>query len=114
MPLLDDAAGFLPLTPAVLHILLALAGERSGRHGYSIARDVEDVTAGHIRMGPGTLYGSIQRMIDSGLIEETPLARKPAKDDDERRRYYRLTSLGRKALELEVARLDAVLAIARS
>src|SRR3954469_19384277 len=107
-PIHKDASSFLPLTPAVLHILLALAGERSGRHGYSIAREVEDVTAGHIRMGPGTLYGSIQRMIDSGLIEEAPLARKAAKDDDERRRYYRLTALGRKALELEAARLDGV------
>jgi DNA-binding PadR family transcriptional regulator len=114
MSLTDDAASLLPLTPAVLHILLALAGERQGKHGYAVAREVEQVTAGHIRMGPGTLYGTIQRMIDSGLIEESPAARKPAKDDDERRRYYRLTPLGRRALELEAARLDAVVAIARS
>jgi Predicted transcriptional regulators len=107
-----DASSFLPLTPAVLHILLALAGERQGRHGYAIAREVEEVTAGHIRMGPGTLYGSIQRMIDSGLIEEGPASRKA--NDDERRRYYRMTALGRRALELEAARLDAVVAIARS
>jgi DNA-binding PadR family transcriptional regulator len=114
MSLTEDAASLLPLTPAVLHILLALAGERLGKHGYAVAREVEQVTAGHIRMGPGTLYGSIQRMIDSDLIEEAPAARKPAKDDDERRRYYRLTPLGRRALELEAARLDAVVAIARS
>jgi DNA-binding PadR family transcriptional regulator len=114
MSLTEDAALLLPLTPAVLHILLALAGEKQGRHGYAVAREVEQVTAGHIRMGPGTLYGSIQRMIDSDLIEEAPAARKPAKDDDERRRYYRLTPLGRRALELEAARLDAVVAIARS
>jgi DNA-binding PadR family transcriptional regulator len=114
MSLNDQAASFLPLTPAVLHILLALAGERQGRHGYAVAREVEDVTAGHIRMGPGTLYGSIQRMIDSGLIEETPTPRKAATDEDERRRYYRLTPLGRRTLELEAARLDAVVAIARS
>jgi DNA-binding PadR family transcriptional regulator len=108
------AAAFLPLTPAVLHILLALVGERQGRHGYAVAREVEDVTAGSIRMGPGTLYGSIQRMIDSGLIEEAPGPRKTAAADEERRRYYRLTPVGRRALELEVARLDAVVAIARS
>jgi DNA-binding PadR family transcriptional regulator len=109
-----DAHSFLPLTPAVLHILLALAGERQGKHGYAVAREVEEVTAGHMRMGPGTLYGSIQRMIDSRLIEETPVTRKSASDEDERRRYYRLTPLGRRVLELEVARLDAVVAIARS
>ena len=110
----QQAASLLPLTPAVLHILLALVGERQGRHGYAVAREVEDVTAGHIRMGPGTLYGSIQRMIDSALIEEAPRPRKAAADDDERRRYYRLTALGRRALELEVSRLDAVVAIARN
>jgi DNA-binding PadR family transcriptional regulator len=114
MALNDDAAAFLPLTPAVLHILLALVGERQGRHGYAVAREVEEVTAGHIRMGPGTLYGSIQRMIDSGLIEEATGARRTAADDDERRRYYRLTVLGRRVLELEAARLDAVVAVARS
>src|SRR3954471_17606208 len=113
-PASKDPSSFLPLTPAVLHILLALAGERQGRHGYAIAREVEEVTTGHIRMGPGTLYGSIQRMIDSGLIEETPGGRRAATDDDERRRYYRLTALGRRTLELEAARLDAVVAIARS
>src|SRR4051812_25273829 len=100
----------LPLTPPVLHILLALAGERQGKHGYAVAREVEDVTEGGIRMGPGTLYGSIQRMIDAGLIEESM---RRAADDDERRRYYRLTPLGRRVLEAEVARLAAVVAIAR-
>jgi DNA-binding PadR family transcriptional regulator len=106
------ASAMLPLTPVVLHILLALVGERQGKHGYALAREVEDVSTGHIRMGPGTLYGSIQRMIDSKLIEEMP--RKSASDDDERRRYYRLTALGRRVLELEVARLDAVVTIARA
>jgi DNA-binding PadR family transcriptional regulator len=100
-----------PLTPAVLHILLSLAGERTGKHGYAVARDVEEHSDGAIRMGPGTLYGSIQRMIDTGLIEETAGPKRA--DDDERRRYYRLTSQGRKALELEIARLDAVLRLAR-
>jgi DNA-binding PadR family transcriptional regulator len=108
---MPDPASHLPLTPVVLHILLALAGERQGKHGYALAREVEDVSDGQIRMGPGTLYGSIQRMIDSSLIEES--SRRPAGDDDDRRRYYRVTPFGRRVLDLELARLDAVIAIAR-
>jgi DNA-binding PadR family transcriptional regulator len=104
-----DPASQLPLTPVVLHILLALAGERQGKHGYALAKEVEDVSDGQIRKGPGTLYGSIQRMIDSSLIEES--SRRAA--DDERRRYYRMTTFGRRVLELEIARLRAVIAIAR-
>ena len=112
MPPSDQTAtALLPLTPVVLHILLALVGERQGKHGYALAREVEDVSAGHIRMGPGTLYGSIQRMIESSLIEESQ--RRSAADGDERRRYYRLTPLGRRVLELDVARLDAIVSIAR-
>jgi DNA-binding PadR family transcriptional regulator len=107
-----DPAAQLPLTPVVLHMLLALAGERQGKHGYALAREVEDVSEGQIRMGPGTLYGSIQRMIDSGLIEESSSRR--AADDDDRRRYYRMTALGRRVLELEIARLHAVMTIARA
>jgi DNA-binding PadR family transcriptional regulator len=96
---LVDEKGLLPLTPVVLHILLTLAdGER---HGYAIAQEVEETTDGQIRMGPGTLYGSIQRMLNASLIEETPQRRRPA-DDDERRRYYRMTALGKRALESEV------------
>jgi DNA-binding PadR family transcriptional regulator len=106
----SDASSHLPLTPVVLHMLLALAGERQGKHGYALAREVEEASSGQVRMGPGTLYGSIQRMIDAGFIDEA--ARRPA-DDDERRRYYKLTPFGRKVLELELARLDAVMAIAR-
>lgn len=101
----------LPLTPVVLHILLALAGERQGKHGYAIAREVEDASVGHLRMGPGTLYGSLQRMIDSSLIEES--WRRGA-GDDERRRYYRITTFGRRVLELEITRLHTVIAIARA
>lgn len=100
----------LPLTPAVLHILLALADERHGRHGYAVARDVEESTDGQIRMGPGTLYGSIQRMLEAELIEER---RGRGADEDARRRYYRLTTLGRRVLSLELERLTAVVAIAR-
>src|SRR5262247_1930788 len=98
----------LPLSPAVLHILLALADEPQGKHGYAVAREVEDVTEGQIRMGPGTLYGSFQRMLDAELIEERRRA-----EDDERRRYYRLTPLGRRVLSLELSRLADVVAIAR-
>jgi len=99
----------LPLTPAVLHILLALAdGER---HGYAIAQEVEAISEGQVRMGPGTLYGSILRMTSSELVEEVVTRRR--EDGDERRRYYRLTPFGRRVLVREVARLDAVVALAR-
>ena len=101
----------LPLTPVVLHILLALAeGER---HGYAIAREVEQTTGTQIKMGPGTLYGSIQRMLAASLIEEAPAKRRAA-DDDERRRYYRMTTLGRRALDLELRRLASVVEVARA
>ena len=101
---------FLPLTPAVLHILLAVAdGEQ---HGYAIAQAVESLTDGTVRMGPGTLYGSIGRMVTSGLLEESSRAR--GRNDDERRRFYRLTPLGRRVLEAEVDRLARVVALARS
>ena len=104
-------AEFLPLTPAVLHILLALAdGEQ---HGYAIAQAIEAVTAGSVRMGPGTLYGSIGRMVAGGLIEESTRARGRG-DDDERRRFYRMTALGRRVLESETERLASVVALARA
>jgi DNA-binding PadR family transcriptional regulator len=105
----------LPLTPVVLHILLALADERQGKHGYALAREVEELTDSQIRMGPGTLYGSIQRMLDASLIEETVRAKRarPGAEDDERRRYYKITPFGRRVLQLEVTRLAEVVAIAR-
>ena len=121
-----DAQDLLPLTPVVLHILLALAdGTRNesddgpGRHGYAVAQEVEEMTEGQIRMGPGTLYGSIQRMLTSSLIEEVTRARgattrTSSVSDDERRRYYRLTPLGRRVLELELARLARVMTVARA
>jgi DNA-binding PadR family transcriptional regulator len=107
-----DPADHLPLTPAVLHILLALADDRNGKHGYAVAREVEDSTAGQVRMGPGTLYGSIQRMLEAELIEERRGGGR-VRDEDERRRYYKLTALGRRVLALELERLTAVVAIAR-
>ena len=108
-----DPQALLPLTPVVLHVLLALADERQGKHGYAVAREVEELTEGQIRMGPGTLYGSIQRMLDASLIEEAPRTRRVRSDEDERRRYYRITPFGRRVLELEVGRLADVVAIAR-
>jgi DNA-binding PadR family transcriptional regulator len=102
-----SAADLLPLTPAVLHILLALAdGER---HGYAIAQDAESLSGGRVRMGPGTLYGSIQRMLSSGLLEETPV-----RADDGGRRFYRATALGQRALALELDRLARVVDHARA
>jgi DNA-binding PadR family transcriptional regulator len=95
----------LPLTPAVSHIMLSLAdGEK---HGYAIMREVEEMTDGHITMGPGTLYGSIKRMLGAGLIEETD--QRPDTEDDERRRYYRLTGLGERVLSAEMARLETMM-----
>jgi DNA-binding PadR family transcriptional regulator len=103
----SDPTAHLPLTPIVLHILLALAeGER---HGYAIAQEIETATSGRVRAGPGTMYGSIQRMLTAALIEE--VATRAA--DDDRRRYYRTTTLGRRVLELELERLVDVVAIAR-
>jgi DNA-binding PadR family transcriptional regulator len=106
-----DPAAFLPLTPAIAHILLALADE--DRHGYAIMQEVERMTGGAVRMGPGTLYGTIKRMIASGLLEEAD--ERPDPDlDDERRRYYRATPLGRAALEAETSRMAALVGAARA
>jgi DNA-binding PadR family transcriptional regulator len=99
-----------PLTPAVLHILLALApGER---HGYGIMKQVEADSQGKVKMGPGTLYGSLGRMIDAGLIDESDKKVDP-KMDDERRVYYKITALGQKALAAELQRYREVVAVAR-
>ena len=98
----------LPLTPAVFNILLALAdGEK---HGYAIMQEVEENTGGLVKMGPGTLYGSIKRMIEDGLIVEND--ERPDPDlDDQRRRYYCLTAMGKRHLHAEAKRmLDQVAA----
>jgi DNA-binding PadR family transcriptional regulator len=99
-----------PLTPAMFHILLVLAGGE--RHGYAIMREVEAFTGGARRLGPGSLYGSIKRMLSDGLIEECGGPPPPAADD-ERRRYYRLTDLGRRAAGAEARRLEALVVAAR-
>jgi DNA-binding PadR family transcriptional regulator len=101
---------FLPLPASVMHIVVALAdGER---HGYAILRDVTELSDGAVRMGSGTLYGSIKRMLDQGLIEETEERPDPALDD-QRRRYYRLTELGHRVGAAEHRRLTALVDAAR-
>jgi DNA-binding PadR family transcriptional regulator len=105
-----DAGGLLPLSPAVFHILLALADR--DRHGYAIMQDVEARTGGIVRVGPGMLYGSIKWLLADGFIDEPP--RRPRAGDDERRRYYRLTPAGRALLQAEVARLEAAVGLARA
>ncbi len=104
-----DLDTLLPMSPAVFHILLALADEE--RHGYAIMRDVEDRTDGVVRVGPGMLYGSIKWLVADGFIEE---AAAKTKDGDERRRYYRLTADGRALLKAEASRLEAAVGLARS
>ena len=99
----DEIQVFLPLKPQWLHILLSLAGGE--QHGYGIMQDVLERTVGKVRLWPATLYGSIKRLIEANLIEESPT--RPAPElDDARRRYYRLTDLGRQVLNAECARLQ--------
>ena len=98
-----------PLTPAVLHILLALSTEE--RHGYGIMKQVERESGGTVKMGPGTLYGSIGRMMAAGLVRQSDRRRDPAMDD-ERRIYYAITALGRKTLAAELDRYREVVAVA--
>jgi len=102
---------FLPLTPAIVHILLAVADE--DRHGYAIMQEVARLTGGAIQMGPGTLYGTIKRMLAAGLLEEADERPDPALDD-ERRRYYRATPLGARVLKAETARMATLVSAARA
>lgn len=111
MPKRPDPADFLPLTPAIAHILLALADD--DRHGYAIMQEIERMTGGAVRMGPGTLYGTIKRMLASRLLEEVDARPDPALDD-ERRRYYRATALGAAVLAAETERMAALLGAARA
>ena len=99
-----------PLTPAVLHILLALSTQ--DRHGYGIMKEVDSDSQGNVKMGPGTLYGSIGRMIEAGLIRESDKRVDPEMDD-ERRVYYKITALGRTTLAAELERYREVVAVAR-
>jgi len=98
-----------PLQAAAFHILVALADD--DRHGYAIMREVSDRTGGKLKLNPGTLYTTIRRLLEQGLIVE--LDERPD-EDDERRRYYRLTPLGRKTARAEAARLSDMVTLARN
>ena len=105
------ADSYVPLRPAIFLILLTLA--EGDRHGYAIKKQVEELTGGVLRLGPGTLYETIQRLERRGLIEESP-ERPDPEHDHSQRRYYRLTTTGRRILEAEVGRLGRVVDYARS
>jgi DNA-binding PadR family transcriptional regulator len=106
----SNPGDLLPLTPAALNVLLALAdGER---HGYGIMLEVRERTGGRVRLGPGTLYGAIKRLKEGGVIEESE-GRAGTGAEEERRRYYRLTGFGGEVLSAEVERLDGLVRAAR-
>jgi DNA-binding PadR family transcriptional regulator len=104
-----NSRNLLPLSPAAFHILLALAG--NDLHGYGIMQEVAHHSGGHYRLGPGTLYDNLKKLILQGLVEE---AASPSPEDDPRRRYYRLTGVGRDVLSAEVKRLEGALRKART
>ena len=107
----EEVDALLPLPPATFHILLALAEE--DRHGYAIIQDVALRTGGELKLSAGTLYRSIQRMLDQGLIVETR-DRPAPEEDDERRRYYRITTLGTAVAKAEARRLTQLVRMARA
>ncbi len=106
-----ETESLLPLPPATFHILLALSDD--DRHGYAIIQDVAFRTGGALKLSAGTLYRSIQRMLEQGLLVETR-DRPAPEDDDERRRYYRITPLGIAVAKAEARRLDQLLRLARA
>ncbi|MEZ5316733.1 MAG: PadR family transcriptional regulator [Vicinamibacterales bacterium] len=106
---MTDPRSFLPLTPLAYQVLLSLAD--ADRHGYGIIREVADRTDGVVRIRTGTLYTMVQRLLDERLLEESDF--RPAHDDDERRKYYRLTDLGRDVLAAETRRMEALIGEAR-
>jgi DNA-binding PadR family transcriptional regulator len=106
-----DPNDLLPLPVAMFHILVAVADQ--DRHGYAIMQDVATRTNGALKLSPGTLYGSIRRMLDQDLILELNDRERP-KEDDERRRYYRITAFGRSVAQAEATRLTALLRQARA
>jgi DNA-binding PadR family transcriptional regulator len=101
-----------PLSPTVVHILLALAG--GARHGYAIKQEVETRSEGDIRLGPGTLYEAIQRLQETGLIRETGGDADPVNGQEAQRRYYALTARGRKVLRQHIEQLGRLVDYARS
>jgi DNA-binding PadR family transcriptional regulator len=109
----DDLTSLLPLSPATLHILLSLAAEE--RHGYGIMQEVARQSQGRYKLGPGTLYDNLQRLLDQGIVDEVALApQRLLTKGDERRRYYKLTSLGRRTLGAEVERLEQIVREAKA
>jgi DNA-binding PadR family transcriptional regulator len=106
-----DPEALLPLRPAVFHILLALSD--GDLHGYGIMQEVAEHSAGQIKLGPGTLYGTIKRLLAQRLISETD-ERPDPELDDERRRYYRLTDFGQQVLRAEVRRISKMVSVAQS
>ena len=107
----SDPESFLPLPRDTFHILVSLADKE--RHGYSVMQDIGERTSGALRLSPSSLYASIKRLLEQGLIEE--LAERPdPRHDDERRRYYRLSRLGRRVAVAEARRLERLLADARA
>jgi DNA-binding PadR family transcriptional regulator len=111
MPNALDLHSFLPLPPAVFHILVAVADRE--RHGYAIMQDVAARTDQNLKLSPGTLYGSIKRMLEDGIIQELQ-ERPDPENDDTRRRYYRITPFGRRVAIAESARLTKLLSQARA
>jgi DNA-binding MarR family transcriptional regulator len=117
----EDLNHFLPLSPATLHILLSLASE--DRHGYGIMQEVARQSEGQYKLGPGTLYDNLQKLMDRGMVEDAPArsskppgsSRPPGSiKEDARRRYYRLTRFGRGVLAAEIARLENVVREAKA
>jgi DNA-binding PadR family transcriptional regulator len=103
-----DPHSFLPLSAATLHILLALAGENL--HGYGIMQEVARQSEGRYKLGPGTLYDNLQRLVEQGVVKEVASR---SGDDDPRRRYYALSALGSRVLAAEIQRLEGVIRDAR-
>lgn len=105
----EDLGSFLPLSPANLYILFSLAAE--DRHGYGIMQEVTRHSGGQYKLGPGTLYDNLRKLMDQGIVEDAP---RRSAEDDPRRRYYRLTSFGRRILAADVARLEDLVREAKS
>jgi DNA-binding PadR family transcriptional regulator len=106
-----DTVTYLPLTPAVFHILLALS--EGDKHGYAVIVDVRERTAGEVKLGTGTLYTAIKRLLERGLIEDADTPLDAVEEREERRRYYTLTILGRAVVQAEAERLERLVGIAR-
>jgi DNA-binding PadR family transcriptional regulator len=102
-----DGRSFLPLTPAVFHVLLALSSGKA--HGYGISKEIAERTDGLIKLGPGTLYGTLTRLVDAELVRDTS----GRKNEDPRRRFYELTPLGRSVAQAEARRLASLVSVAR-